>query len=210
MEIEDAWRATRPLTDRPFREYMSTGDMSLMRRNKGRAGQLLEKAIGLSPSTSLMDFPDGDLKSYKCDLRGFPRETMAIHSVGDEIDQLVGRQSFGSSSVHRKTQRLIVLGVCKDANDPGDWFIASRNLVDARPETYWYKRFERSYEQILDRLQAHLSRGGKFHTSSGTYIQLRTKDAQPYKPLFSSIRQAWVSDKNIAFYFQKAFMEQLL
>lgn len=210
MDIDEAWRATLPLTGRRFREYMPPDDMSYMRRNKGRAGQLLEKAIGLPLSTALMDFPDGDLKSYKCDRLGIPLETMAIHAVGNEIDDLVARQSFASSSVHCKTQRLIVLGVCKVAGDPGDWFVACRSLVDARPGTSWYQKFERSYEQILDRFHAHLSSSGRFHTSSGTYIQLRTKDSKPYKQLYSSIRNDLISDKNIAFYFKKTFMEQLL
>ena len=210
MDIDDAWPATESLTHRPFREFLSVRDMNLMRRNKGRAGQLLERSIGLAHSTALTDFTVGDLKSYKCDRIGEPRETMAIHSVGDEIDLLVARQPFAESSVHLKTQRLIVLGVCKDAEDPGDWFIACRRIVDARPGTEWYQRFELSYGQILDCFHAHLARDGRFHTSSGTFIQLRTKDAKPYKMLYSAIRRSRVSDKNVAFYFQKLFMEQLL
>ena len=210
MDIDDAWRATESLTRRPFREFIPARDMNLMRRNKGRAGQLLERSIGLAHSTALTDFAVGDLKSYKCDRVGVPRETMAIHSVGDEIDLLVSRQPFAESSLHLKTQRLIVLGVCKDAADPGDWFIACRRIVDARPGTEWNQRFERSYGKILDVFHAHLARDGRFHTSSGTFIQLRTKDAKPYKMLYSTIRRSTVSDKNVAFYFQKLFMEQLL
>ena len=147
MDIDDAWRATEPIARKPFREFLSARDMQLMRRNKGRAGQLLERFIGLAHSTALTDFTVGDLKSYKCNRAGMPQETMAIHSVGDDIDLLVSRQPFAESSVYLKTQRLIVLGVCKDAADPGDWFVACRRIVDARPETEWYQKFERSYSQ---------------------------------------------------------------
>ncbi len=210
LDVETAWERLKPFVHKRLRSFVPAETMTLMRVNKGRAGQLIETAIGLPQGSWLLDFTDGDLKTYKCDPSGHPRETMAIHQVGTEIDGLVSRQKFADSSLHVKTKRLIVAGVCKDDTDPAEWFIASAGMVDGRPGTYWYEQFMQSYDEILNHFSGHTASGGMFHTSQGKYIQLRTKDSKPYRPLYSKVLKRAVSNKNIAFYFKKPFMEELL
>ena len=118
--------------------------------------------------------------------------------------------AFSDTTLHVKTRRLIVAGFCKDADDPADWYVACATLVDARPGTHWYEQFSLSYDEILDHFHAHISRGDMmFHTSQGKYIQLRTKDSAPYRPLVSSVLLRTICDKNVAFYFKKTFMKEL-
>ena len=210
LDIETAWGRLQPLLRAPFGSFASPDTMTLMRRNKGRAGQLLEVAIGSSQGSRLLDFVDGDLKTYKCDPLGRPRETMAIHQVGGEVDDLVRRTQFKDTALHVKTKRLIVAGVCKDSSDPAAWYVACASLVDGRPGTDWYEQFSRSYGEILEHFHVHISRGDMmFHTSQGEYIQLRTKDSAPYRPLVSTVLRRTMCDKNVAFYFKKRFMEEL-
>ena len=210
LDIETAWERLQPLLRAPIRSFAPPDRLTLMRRNKGRAGQLLEDAIGSPQGSRLLDFVDGDLKTYKCDPLGRPRETMAIHQVGTEVDDLVLRTPFKDTTLHMKTRRLIVAGLCKDSDDPVDWYVACATLVDGRPGTYWYEQFSLSYGEILEHFHAHISRGDMmFHTSHGKYIQLRTKDSAPYRPLVSSVLRRTICNKNVAFYFKKPFMQEL-
>lgn len=51
---------------------------------------------------------------------------------------------------------------------------------------------------------------GFIHTSNGTHIQVRSKDARDasgsYHPIYSRVYGRYVSNKNHAFYFQKQFV----
>ena len=47
---------------------------------------------------------------------------------------------------------------------------------------------------------------GYLHTSSGVFMQIRTNDAKPYKPIYSNKYGKIISNKNFAFYFKKEFM----
>jgi len=209
MDIETGWRQILPYVGLRFSDFIPPEDMVMMLRNKGRAGQLMEKAIGLQQSTSLLDFEDGDLKTFKSREDAYPLETMAIHQFGDEVDDLVKRVPFRETPLHRKTARMIVLAICKVPKSPQDWFITNATMIDARPETTWFKRFQLSYSQVLDAFHAHLSKDGRFHTSNGDYIQIRTKDSKPYHPVFSRILNKELCNKRIAFYFRKSFMKEL-
>ena len=212
MKVSEGWELIKPRIGVKFRDFIPVDSMTLMRMNKGKVGILLEQAIGLPHNSKLMDFEDGDLKSYKSDPHGLPRETMAIHQVSnDEIDLLIRRQPFADSPISKKIQKMVVLGICKDAKDPADWFISVGGIVDCRPGTPLFSKLETSYEQILDQFNSFLnSKDGMFHTSSGHLIQIRTKDSAPYSPRSSKILNRQISHCRIAFYFQKEFMRELL
>ena len=64
-------------------------------------------------------------------------------------------------------------------------------------------QLEKDYYDICDQI-IEFAKNGKLHTANGKYIQIRTKDSIPYTPI--KIDGKIVSDKNRAFYFQKAFM----
>ena len=47
------------------------------------------------------------------------------------------------------------------------------------------------------------------HTTSGKYLQIRTKDSAPYHPIYSKIFNRYVSDKNFAIYITKEGIKAL-
>lgn len=59
-------------------------------------------------------------------------------------------------------------------------------------------------------MKNHISKDKQLHTSSGKYIQIRTKDSKPYHPIYSKEYNSYISKKNFAFYFKKDFMIDLL
>ena len=64
------------------------------------------------------------------------------------------------------------------------------------------------YYSICKQLKHHIetSADGYIHTSNGQHIQVRSKDSQPYHPIYSDTYGRYVSNKNHAFYFQKQFV----
>jgi len=68
--------------------------------------------------------------------------------------------------------------------------------------------WKNDYYSICKQLKNHIetSPDGFIHTSNGTHIQVRSKDSKPYSPIFSSVYNREVSNKNHAFYFQKQFV----
>ncbi len=209
MKIDEALERIQAFLMLRFREFIPNADMEEIRENKGKAGQLMEKAIGLPQSSQLLDFEDGDLKTYKSKPDGDPLETIAIHQFGDDIDDLIRKQPFKSSSIHKKTSRMIIIPICKVPKDPGNWYIAHAAMIDARDGTRWFMEFESSYNQVLDELHKHICKSGKFHTSNGVYLQLRTKDSKPYRQLYSRVLSKTLCDKRVAIYFRKRFMKEV-
>ena len=67
------------------------------------------------------------------------------------------------------------------------------------------KRLQKEVNNICKQLRYHIenSHDGFIHTSNGEHIQIRSKDSQPYHPIYSSTYGRYVSNKNHAFYFQK-------
>ena len=81
------------------------------------------------------------------------------------------------------------------------------DLSDSRLSSL-LKIWENDYYSICRQLNEHIntSSDGYIHTSNGTHIQIRSKDAQPYHAIYSRKYGRYVSNKNHAFYFQKQFV----
>lgn len=73
-------------------------------------------------------------------------------------------------------------------------------------------QLEEDYYSICDTLneQLQISNTAALHTANGKFIQIRTKDSQPYTPIFSQKYGRIISDKNRAFYFKKDFMKYIV
>ena len=72
-------------------------------KNKGKAGQILEKIIlHKKLSSSLKDFEDGELKTNKCYSNGKPAETIAITQISSIIDDLIQNKPFEESRIAQK------------------------------------------------------------------------------------------------------------
>jgi DNA mismatch repair protein MutH len=177
--------------------------------DKGRVGKLLETLIGLPNSSRLRDFEDGELKTNKADRYADPLETMFITQLSREFDNVIGPQSFEESHIYRKIKRGAYVPVCK-VGDKLEWYFHPSLEWDLEKEEDLFTTLRDDYylikEKIIDDIE---NVDGNIHTSSGKFIQIRTKDAKPYNPIYSTTYKKEVSNKNFAFYFKKDFMRYL-
>ena len=183
-----------------------------LRVNKGRVGQLLELHLGLHLGTDHTDFEDAELKTNKVKPDGKPRETIFITQISRDIDSLVSNSPvpFERSGVYTKIKRLVIATVIKDGPER-DWRFGHIYFVDFEKYAELRSQLQADYDTIVTQLNKHAATDpqGFIHTSSGTYLQVRSKDSKPYHPIYSNNLRRYVSDKNHAFYFKWDFMLHL-
>lgn len=199
----------------PFKEYLapSVFQDTMLKLNKGRTGQLLELTIGLNLSNTTLDFEDGELKTNKCNRFGNPLETMFITQTASIMDELLSNKNFYQSKLYTKLQHLLYVPISKDGPQ-SDWMFLPCVEVNLTNPIYHELciQLENDYYSICDQFNhmLHSSPTAMLHTASGQFMQIRTKDAKPYRPIYSEIYQRNVSDKNRAFYFKKDFMRYIV
>lgn len=177
--------------------------------DKGIVGKLLERSLGMAASTRPLDFEDGELKTNSVYPDGRPRETMFITQVSSWVDDLLGGVRFERTILFAKTRSILYVPVVKQG-PAADWrFLRPIHYEDRM--SHLSSRLRADYYGIAERLQRLVEHGadGMFHTTNGTYLQVRTKDSRPYHPMFSEQYGRHVSNKNWAFYFMKRFMSDL-
>ena len=209
IKLADALNKLQPYIGKKFIDIFDETDIVDLRTNKGNVGQLLEKLIGLQNSSRRLDFDDGELKTNKAYADGRPKETMYIIQILSVIDELLDATSFKDSFLYIKIKNLVYVPVCKDGNEL-NWFFLPYVHVGYELEKYsnLYIQLEEDYYEVASQLNKHIknSDDGFIHTSSGKYIQVRSKDSKPYSPIYSKKYNKYVSNKNHAFYFKKSFM----
>ena len=181
--------------------------------NKGSAGQLIEKAIGLDLSSDLLDFTDGELKTNKF-IKGKPAETMAITQVGHTLSEISGGISWKNSKVLKKVTSFILVPVHKDQPAPKDWIVGKATHFEESKYPSLYEKLATDYLDIGDQLRSIFATRGELHTLNGRneYLQIRTKDSKDvngsYHPIKFDGRR--ISTKNFAFYLRKQFLNDVL
>jgi DNA mismatch repair protein MutH len=187
------------------------GDPDLV--NKGIAGQIVEKKIGLNLSSDLLDFEDGELKSNKF-LNGKPRETLAVTQVGHILSEIEAGISWEKSKVLKKISSFIFLPIHKDDSDPRNWVIGRATHFSRNQYPESYKKLEVDYVEVSRQINMVLKTAGQLHTFNGPneYLQIRTKDAKDkygkYHPVMYNHRA--LSNKNYAFYLRPGFLNSVL
>lgn len=211
MKLAEAKNRLDAVINRPFRELF-TGTNYDWVINKGKAGQALEIVLGLHNTPNPLDFSDGELKTNKCDSHGNPRETVFISQILSVIDDMFLQKPFEESHLCEKISNILYVPVCKDGN-PRDWMFLSPIHIDLnKPEFARLRQiWQDDYYSICSQLKYHVetSPDGFIHTSNGMHIQVRSKDSQPYHPIYSRVYGRFVSNKNHAFYFQKQFVKDI-
>lgn len=209
MKLEEACNRFNKLAGIRFGELFSPSDMNMIIINKGKTGQLLELSLGMHLSSSNLDFEDGELKTNKCDSLGNPRETVFITQISSVIDELIQERPFEQTHLYEKISNILYVPVCKDG-DPRNWMFLPSIHIDLSSPRYRELRniWRADYYSICNQLKHHIetSADGFIHTSNGQHIQVRSKDSQPYHPIYSETYGRYVSNKNHAFYFQKQFV----
>ncbi|HAQ40149.1 MAG TPA: DNA mismatch repair protein MutH [Clostridiales bacterium] len=209
MKLAEANEKLNLLSGKPFGELFSLEQIENIIINKGKTGQLLELALGMNLSSNNLDFEDGELKTNKCDKNGKPLETVFITQILSVIDDLINEKPFEETHLYEKIDNILYVPVCKVGN-PKDWmFLPSIHIDLTKPQFSGLREmWKNDYYSICKQLKNHIetSPDGFIHTSNGTHIQVRSKDSKPYSPIFSSVYNREVSNKNHAFYFQKQFV----
>ena len=209
MKLKEAQAKILTICNIPFSELFDESDFPMIIRNKGKTGQLLEMALGKKLDNCNLDFEDGELKSNKCDAHGRPLETVFITQIASVIDELLEERPFEETHLYEKISNILYVPVCKEG-DPHDWMFLDAIHIDLSDPRFssLLKIWEDDYYSICRQLNEHIntSSDGYIHTSNGTHIQIRSKDAQPYHAIYSRKYGRYVSNKNHAFYFQKQFV----
>ena len=212
MKLAEAHQRLQKLECRKFSTLFSQEDLQTITRNKGRTGQLLELALGLHNSNTNLDFEDGELKSNKCDETGKPLETVCITQISSHIDELIEEKPFEQTHLYEKIKNILYVPVNK-SGDPGEWMFLPSIHIDLRLPQYvgLFQIWQEDYYSICEKLRHHIETNpdGCIHTSSGKYIQVRSKDSQPYHPIYSKHYGRNISNKNYAFYFRTEFIKKL-
>lgn len=208
MKLDEAVEEIKKVIGIPFKTLYKIEELEGIKIAKGNTGKLLEKIIGLPPGNTLRDFEDGELKTNKCDALGKPLETMFISQISSRFDDLLNDIKFEDSWIYKKIDKLLYVPVVKVSQNPDDWYFLNYKLVTIEKGSELFNQLNEDFETIKRKVLIDLSiNDGFIHTSSGKYIQIRTKDAMPYNRIFSKKLNRFVSeDKNFAFYFQKQFM----
>lgn len=213
MKLAIAKERIEKLANIPFKDYLNEEQYHNIILNKGRTGQLLELTIGLNLSNTTLDFEDGELKTNKCDHTGKPLETMFITQTASIMDELLDRRPFRDSKLYKKFQNILYVPISKDGN-PSEWMYLPCIQVNLSNPLYHILalQLEEDYYTICDTLneQLQMSNTATLHTANGKFIQIRTKDSQPYTPIYSQKYGRIISDKNRAFYFKKDFMKYIV
>ena len=209
MKLKEAQKSIIKICNIPFSDLFDEDDFVLIKKNKGKTGQLLEMALGKKLSSANLDFEDGELKTNKCDAAGNPKETVFITQISGVIDELIEKKPFEKTHLYEKINNILYVPVCKEG-DPHNWMFLDAIHIDlTKPEfAPLLKIWEDDYYSICRQLKNHIenSPDGFIHTSNGTHIQVRSKDSKPYHPIYSKHYKRNVSNKNHAFYFQKQFI----
>ena len=213
MRLEEACRRFNKLAGIKFGDLFSPADINMIITNKGKTGQLLELSLGMHLSSANLDFDDGELKTNKCDAEGNPKETVFITQISSVIDELIQKRPFEQTHLYEKIRNILYVPVCKDGR-PEDWMFLPSVHIDLSQRKFspLRKVLCNDYYLICQQLRYHIenSPDGFIHTSNGTYIQVRSKDARDtsgnYHPIYSQVYGRYISNKNHAFYFQKQFV----
>lgn len=211
MRLEEAIPRLIEIVNIPFSTLYKSEELEGIIIAKGNTGKLLEKLLGLPPGSRLRDFENGELKTNKAHSDGTPMETMFITQISTHIDYLIHNISFVDSWLYKKIKHLLYVPVVKESTDPNDWYFLPHYQILIEDGNELFRILENDYNFICKRLVEDIenSSDGFIHTASGDFIQIRSKDAKPYNPIFSTKYNKNVSNKNHAFYFKKDFMRHI-
>ena len=213
LTTEEAKNRLIPLCGIPFQELFKYElDESAIKNNKGLIGQMLEKTIGKPINNKTLDFKDGELKSFKCDKKGKPKETISLSQINNKIlDDLLEKKPFHEMKVYTKIINvlyvpIVEVGLCKH------WYCKDVIHINLRDEKHKnvLAILKEDYEHICDKANEFISNGDNIHSIKGKYLEIRPKDAQPYKPLFSKKYNRYVSNKRYGFMLRKDFIKEIV
>lgn len=171
---------------------------------KGRRGQELERRLGLRNGSTLIDFVDGELKSFT-DEQSI-KITVLNHCLEEIIDNKV---EFKDSKVYKKIKTVIFVPFNKSAN--GGRFIGWKTIrMEDSENREMFEKILEDFEYITEEIRKRYNAGKELKTITGPNktIQIRTADSKSkttgeYRPLLFKGNQLY--DKQMAFYYTARF-----
>jgi len=177
-----------------------------LRRDKGWAGQLLERALGATAgSRALPDFPHlgVELKSIPLDHRGRPRESTYV-CVAPLDGSMATR--WAASWVARKLARVLWVPII-GAGPPAERLIGAPLMWSPSPEE---ARLLRADWEALSEL-IHLGLYHLIDARKGRVLQLRPKAASGSSRVWAQDAEGeWVRVNPRGFYLRAGFTRELL
>ena len=135
MLLNDAKKILDNIINIPFRDFMTKEQLENIIINKGKAGQLLEIALGLTNSSCTLDFEDGELKTNKCNFKGEPLETIFITQVSSSIDDLITEKNFYDTNLYKKISNILYVPICKEGF-PDSWMFLPYIHINLNSKLY--------------------------------------------------------------------------
>lgn len=185
---------------------LKTTDFSVFDKpgtNKGARGQLLENALGLDNTTTLLDLTDGEIKSFT--IGQTICVTQVKHCLEDIIDKGV---EFEDSKVGKKLAQTLYVGFTKD-ND----YVGTK-LINQELDKEHYIELAEDYGYISAKIKYAYDNNQELHTITGPnkLLQIRTKAAKNAHGQYTKMCYNGVvlKDKYMAFYLLSTFGKEVL
>lgn len=199
------------IAHRPFCEL--PGFSSINVKNKGFAGQWLEKLLHASPhpcSNERTDFIDGDLKTFTTIDGQNPRDTIAITTISSIMSDIEKGIPFEETQLYRKIEHLLLVPLYKPTTDVGTWRFLDATYIHLSPKLPLFHVLKDEYEDMVSSIRYGFARTFTFSDLElrRNFLEIRTKDSTPYRPINKN--GFCFSNKGRAFFFRKPCVTQLL
>jgi len=172
-------------------------------KNKGGRGQWVEKELGLDLSSDLLDFDDGEGKTFK------EGEPIAVTSLLHCLDEVFDRSiSFSESKVGKKLKNVLFVKFDKKTGKFVDSLVTN---VESHRDLYY--KLSQDYNDVCEEIRRYYDNKEDVHTINGRngYLQIRSKDNPKkdgsYKPLVYNGQQVYHC--KMAFYLRNKFAREI-
>ncbi len=226
MKIKEAYPICKDSVGIPFKVLFPNFNKDEIIKNKGKAGQLMEKYCGLKLTNAELDFEDGELKTSEL------KESTAITMITSWVDDIIhnNRIAYADTKLANKIKSMILMPLEKpSSDDPSNWYFKDCFYIPITRGTVLYDEIKKDFENIClsahelvykkkitnvckitenRKLYSKTNGDGFLHTISGKHIQIRTKGpgGTKDKPIYSKKLDRTISKKGtMAFYFHSSF-----
>jgi len=127
-------------------------------KNKGIAGQLLEKLLEIPHSSNCLDMVDGELKVFSLKPNGSVKESVAITMLDKE---LLKTTTFEESRVYKKLQNTLFVPYKRDGDT-----VCYMEAIHFTKDSPYFEQLKKDYIDIQTKA---------FSGNVGKYLQSRTK-----------------------------------
>ena len=187
------------------KEKLDALDKSLLPtygRNKGGRGQSIEQLLGLPNGITLLDFSNGEGKSFKSG------QTIAVTMLRHCLPEILDRSvSYSQSKVGKKLKNVLFIKFSKF----GEYIDNLVFNVDNYRELFY--NLSQDYNYICDEIRKRYDNNQELNTINGTHklLQIRTKANKTtlgnYVPLEYNGKR--LKDKAMAFYLTTTFEKSI-